>query len=51
MHNSDFMREEAARYRELASCTQDVEIADEYMELAIVCDLVAIEIDELRASG
>lgn len=51
MHNSDLLREEAARYRELASRTQDTKLAEKYLELAAVCEQVAIEIDDLRASG
>lgn len=51
MHNSDFMRGEAVRYRLLASTTRNVALAEEYLELATVCELVAIDIDNLRTSG
>lgn len=51
MHNSDYMREEAARYRKLAETACDTKLRAEFLELADICDEVALKIDDLRASG
>jgi hypothetical protein len=51
MHNSDFYREEAARYRELAEAAKDEATKQELLELAAACDGIADNIDDLRASG
>ncbi len=51
MHYSDYLREEAARYRKLAEYAREDRERQEYLELAEVCDEVAGKIDDLRASG
>ena len=51
MHYSDFLREEAARYRKMAEIARESEVRQEYLELAEVCEEVAMKIDDLRASG
>jgi hypothetical protein len=51
MHNSDYYRDEAARYRELAEMTEDAVIRQELLELAEACEGIADSIDDLRASG
>ena len=51
MHYSDYLREQAAYYRELAQNSADAAKRTEYLELADVCDEVACRIDDLRASG
>jgi hypothetical protein len=51
MHNSDYYREEAARYRGLAAKTDDAGTKQELFELAEACEAIADDIDDLRASG
>ena len=51
MHYSDYLREEAARYRQLAECAHENRLKQEYLELAEVCEEVAMKVDNLRASG
>ena len=51
MHNSDYYREEAARYRELAEMAKDAAKKQELLELAAACEAIADNIDDLRASG
>ncbi len=51
MHNSDYYREEAARYRELAAKTNDAPTKQELLDLAEACEAIADDIDDLRASG
>ncbi len=51
MHYSDYLREEAARYRSLAETAFEARLKQEFLELAAVCEEVAIKIDDLRASG
>ena len=51
MHNSDYYREEAAKYRALAEAATDPAIKKEYLELAAVCEEVAEKIDDCDASG
>jgi hypothetical protein len=48
MHNSDYYREEAAKYRELADLAKDAAMKQELLELA---EAIADNIDDLRASG
>jgi hypothetical protein len=50
-HYSDYLREQATKYRELAEKTEDALIKREFLELAEVCDEVANKIDDRRASG
>jgi hypothetical protein len=51
MHNSDYYREQAAQYRELAESAKDAATKQEFLELAAACDEVADKIDDCRASG
>jgi hypothetical protein len=51
MHNSDYYREEAAKYRELADMAKDVAMKQELLDLAVACEGIADNIDDLRASG
>jgi hypothetical protein len=50
-HYSDYLREQAAKYRELVEKAEDPLIKQEFLELAEVCDEVANKIDDRRASG
>jgi len=50
-HNSDYYREQAARYRELAEKAPDGAAKKEYLELAAACEEAADRRDDLRASG
>lgn len=51
MHNSDYYREEAAKYRKLAEAAKDAAAKKEFMELAEACETAADKIDDSRASG
>ena len=51
MHNSDYYREQAAKYRELAERAADSAARQEFLELAAACEEAADRIDDLRASG
>jgi hypothetical protein len=51
MHNSDYFREQAVLYRELAEKALEAAAKKEYLELAATCDEVADQIEDRRASG
>jgi hypothetical protein len=51
MRYSDYLREQAAKYRQLAETAEDAFVKQEFLELAAVCEEVANEIDDQRASG
>ena len=51
MHYSDYLREQAAKYRQLAETAEDAFVKQELLELAAVCEEVANEIDDRRTSG
>jgi hypothetical protein len=51
MHGSDYLRDEAAKYRQFAEAAQELAAKQEFLELAAVCDEVANEMDDRRASG
>jgi hypothetical protein len=51
MHDSDYFREQAVKYRELAEKALDAAAKREYLELALACDEVADQIEDRRASG
>ncbi len=51
LHHSDYLREQAAKYRRLAETAEDALRKQEFLELAAVCEEVANEIDDRRASG
>ena len=50
-HYSDYLREQAAKYRLLAETAEDASRKQEFLELAAVCDEVANEIDDRRDGG
>jgi hypothetical protein len=50
-HNSDYYREQAAQYRELAQQAADAAAKREFLELAIACEEAADKMDDCRASG
>ena len=50
-HYSDYLREQAAKYRELAEGAQEAFVKQEFLELAEICEEVANNIDDRRASG
>jgi hypothetical protein len=50
-HYSDYLREQAAKYKELAEKAEDALVKREFFELAEVCEEVANKIDDRRASG
>jgi hypothetical protein len=51
MRYSDYLREQAAKYRQLAETAEDAFVKQEFLELAAVCEEVANEIDDRRTSG
>jgi hypothetical protein len=51
MHYSDYLREQATKYRQLAEGAEDAAAKQEFLELAAVCEEVANEMDDRRASG
>ena len=51
IHYSDYLREQATKYRELAEQADDDVIKQEFIELAEICEQVANDIDDRRASG
>ncbi len=50
-HYSDYMREQASKYRELAHASKEVLAKQELLELAKSCEEVANDLDDRRASG
>jgi len=51
MHYSDYLREEAANYRRMAELSHSDADRKEFLEMAEVCEEVAGQVDDLRASG
>jgi len=51
MEWSDYLRDEAAKYRELAEQAYDPVIKDELLELASVCEEVANNIEDHLPGG
>ena len=51
MHYSDYLREQADKYRELAEGADEDLVKQELLELAAICEEVADKIDDRRASG
>jgi hypothetical protein len=47
----DYLREQAAMYRQLSEKTEDAFIKQELLELAAVCEEVANNIEDRLASG
>ena len=50
-HYSDYLREQAAIYRELAEAAEDGLVKQGFFVLADVCEEVANNLDDRRASG
>jgi len=51
MHNSDYYREQAEQYRQLAASVDDPATKQEFLELATACEEAADKMDDCRASG
>jgi hypothetical protein len=51
MEWSDYLRDEAAKYRQAAEQTDDPVIRDELLELASVCEEVASNIEDHLTGG
>jgi hypothetical protein len=51
MEYSDYLRDQAARYRELAAGNEDSFAKKEFLELADICEEVANDMDDQRVSG
>ena len=51
MHYSDYLREQASEYRQLANETQDPIVKEDLIESAAICEEVANNVDDRRASG
>jgi hypothetical protein len=51
VHYSDYLREEAAKYRALAANAGDPLVRQEFLDLAEACAEAANNIDDRRASG
>jgi len=51
MHNSDYYREQADHYRQLAANADDAAKKQEFLELAAACEDAADNMDDCRASG
>jgi hypothetical protein len=49
--HSDYLRDQAIKYRELAEKDKDVLAIKEFLELAIICEEVANDMDDRRVSG
>ena len=51
MEYSDYLRDQATRYRELAAQNEDSFAKKEFLELADICEEVANNMDDQRVSG
>jgi hypothetical protein len=51
MHYSDYLREQAAEYRELAARTDDPAVKEDFLDSAAILEEVANNEDNHRASG
>jgi hypothetical protein len=51
MDFDDYLRDQAAKYRELAGCAEDELVREEMLDLAAVCEEVADHIEDLRTGG
>ena len=49
--HSDYLRDQAITYRELAENDKDVLATKEFLELANICEEVANDMDDRRVSG
>jgi len=51
MEYSDYLRDQAAEYRMLAQASEDPAAREDLFESAEICEEVANDIDDRRASG
>ena len=51
MEYAAYMREQAAKYRELAEQLDDPAVHDELLELAETCEQVACRVEDRAAAG
>ena len=51
MDLNDYLRDQAAMYRQLADSAGDPAVRDEMLDLATVCEEVACHIEELNTGG
>ena len=51
MHYSDYLREQAAEYRQLAEAAENPAIKEDFLASAAICEEVANTMDDRRASG
>jgi hypothetical protein len=51
MHYSDYLREQAATFRQLAETADDPAVREDLFDSAAICEEVADKIDDRRASG
>jgi hypothetical protein len=51
MEYSDYLRDQATKYRELAAKDEDSFAKKEFLELADICEEVANDMDDQRMSG
>jgi hypothetical protein len=49
--HSDYLRDQALQYRELAEREKDFFAIKEFLELADICEEVANDMDDWRVSG
>jgi len=47
----DYLRDQAVKYRQLAEATEDPFIKQELIDLAVVCEEVANEIEDRLTAG
>ncbi|MFZ0457287.1 MAG: hypothetical protein WAM17_02355 [Rhodoplanes sp.] len=47
----DYLREQARKYRELAAQTDDEFVKKELLELALICEEAANDIEDLLTAG
>jgi hypothetical protein len=48
---SDYLRDEAAKYRRLAETAEDPRVKQEFLDLAAVCEEAADNIEDRRTGG
>ena len=51
MDYSDYLREQAAEYRQLAEASGDPALREDLFESAAICEEVANDVDDRRAGG
>jgi hypothetical protein len=51
MDFDDYLRDQAAKYREIAGSAEDPVVRNEMLDLAAVCEEVADHIEDLRTGG